>query len=157
LKIKTKILSTHTADSKPVKQEVNGTVTLPSIVFPGLSICSLHVCLTCLRSVLPAVSQFCLFCLFEVCLSASLYQCFFFQTDCFSINVFFFSLPTRLAIISFCLTCLSVHKYSVYLSILPLRKYVCLSICLSIYLPICLFVHRLHLCVNPSVCLSLNF
>jgi hypothetical protein len=30
-----KIVSCHTADSKPVKQEVNGTVILPPLVFPG--------------------------------------------------------------------------------------------------------------------------
>jgi hypothetical protein len=35
LKIKTKIVSCHTADSKPVKQEVNSTVILPPLVFPG--------------------------------------------------------------------------------------------------------------------------
>ena len=34
LQIKTKIVSCHTADSKPVKQEVNGTVILPRLVFP---------------------------------------------------------------------------------------------------------------------------
>jgi hypothetical protein len=33
---KNKIVSSHTADSKPVKQEVNGTVILPPLVFPGL-------------------------------------------------------------------------------------------------------------------------
>ncbi len=33
--IKTKIVSCHIADSKPVKQEVNGTLILPSLVFPG--------------------------------------------------------------------------------------------------------------------------
>ncbi len=38
LKIKTKIVSCHTADSKPVKQEVNGTVILPPLVFPGQTI-----------------------------------------------------------------------------------------------------------------------
>jgi hypothetical protein len=32
---KTKIVSCHTADSKPVKQEVNCTVILPPLVFPG--------------------------------------------------------------------------------------------------------------------------
>ncbi len=37
LEIKTKIVSCHTADSKPVKQEVNGTVILPPLVFPGWS------------------------------------------------------------------------------------------------------------------------
>ncbi len=37
LQIKTKIVSCHTADSKPVKQEVNGTLILPNLVFPGLS------------------------------------------------------------------------------------------------------------------------
>ncbi len=35
MKIKTKIVSSHTADSKPVKQEVNCTVILPHLVFPG--------------------------------------------------------------------------------------------------------------------------
>jgi hypothetical protein len=35
LKIKTKNVSSHTADSKPVKQEVNGTVILPPFVFPA--------------------------------------------------------------------------------------------------------------------------
>ncbi len=34
-KIKTKILCCHTGDSKPVKQEVNGTVILPPLEFPG--------------------------------------------------------------------------------------------------------------------------
>ncbi len=36
LQLKTKIVSSHTADSKPVKQEVNGTVILPPLIFPGL-------------------------------------------------------------------------------------------------------------------------
>jgi hypothetical protein len=35
LQIKTKIVSCHTADSKPVKQEVNDTVILPPLVFPA--------------------------------------------------------------------------------------------------------------------------
>ncbi len=35
LQIKTKIFSCNTADSKLVKQEVNGTVILPPLVFPG--------------------------------------------------------------------------------------------------------------------------
>ena len=35
LQIKTKIVSYHTADSKPAKQEVNGTVILPPLVFTG--------------------------------------------------------------------------------------------------------------------------
>jgi len=34
LQIKTKIISSHTADSEPVKQEVNGTVILSHLVFP---------------------------------------------------------------------------------------------------------------------------
>jgi len=37
MQIKTKIVSCHTADSKPVKQEVNSTVILPPLVFPGLT------------------------------------------------------------------------------------------------------------------------
>ncbi len=35
LQIKTKIDSCHTANSKPVKQEVNGTLILPPLVFPA--------------------------------------------------------------------------------------------------------------------------
>ena len=38
LQIKTTIVSCHTTDSKPVKQEVNGTVTLPPLVFPGSTV-----------------------------------------------------------------------------------------------------------------------
>jgi hypothetical protein len=38
LQIQTKIVSCHTADSKPVKQEVNGTVMLPPLVFADLTI-----------------------------------------------------------------------------------------------------------------------
>jgi hypothetical protein len=34
--MKTKIASCHTADSIPIKQEVNGTVILPPLVFPAL-------------------------------------------------------------------------------------------------------------------------
>ncbi len=37
MQIKTIIVRCHTADSKPVKQEVNGTVILPPLVFPGLA------------------------------------------------------------------------------------------------------------------------
>jgi hypothetical protein len=36
LQIKTKIVSCHKADSKPVKQEVNSPVILPPLVFPKL-------------------------------------------------------------------------------------------------------------------------
>jgi len=35
LQIKTNIVSCHTADSKPVKLDVNGTAILPSLVFPA--------------------------------------------------------------------------------------------------------------------------
>jgi hypothetical protein len=42
LQIKTTIVSCHTADSKPDKQEVNGTVILPPLVFPGLSLSLYH-------------------------------------------------------------------------------------------------------------------
>jgi hypothetical protein len=38
LQIKIKVFSCHMADSKRVKQEVNGTVILPPLVFPGLTI-----------------------------------------------------------------------------------------------------------------------
>ncbi len=37
LQIKTKIVSCHTPDYKPVKQEVNGIVILPPLVFPGVT------------------------------------------------------------------------------------------------------------------------
>jgi hypothetical protein len=35
LQVKTKIVICHTADFKPVKQEVNSTVILPPLVFPA--------------------------------------------------------------------------------------------------------------------------
>ncbi len=35
---KTKIVLFHTVDSKPVKQEVNGTMILPPLVFPAVTI-----------------------------------------------------------------------------------------------------------------------
>jgi hypothetical protein len=38
LQIKTKIVSCHTANSKPVKQEVNGTLMLPPLVFPAVAV-----------------------------------------------------------------------------------------------------------------------
>jgi hypothetical protein len=38
LQIKTKNVSCHTADSKPVKQEVNGTLMLPFLVFLDLTL-----------------------------------------------------------------------------------------------------------------------
>jgi hypothetical protein len=37
LQIKTKTVSSRTGDSKPVKQEVNGTVIPPPLVFPVLA------------------------------------------------------------------------------------------------------------------------
>ncbi len=40
--MKTKIVSYHSADSKPVKQEVNGTVILPPLVFPSRR-CRVHM------------------------------------------------------------------------------------------------------------------
>ncbi len=38
------IVSCHTTDSKQVKQEVNGTVILPLVVFPGLTFKGLFTC-----------------------------------------------------------------------------------------------------------------
>ncbi len=43
LNIKTKTVSYHTADSKPVKHEVNGTVILPPLVFAVYTIKTLWV------------------------------------------------------------------------------------------------------------------
>jgi hypothetical protein len=40
---KTIIVSSHTANSKAVKLEVNGTVILPSLVFPGCSIIAVNL------------------------------------------------------------------------------------------------------------------
>jgi len=40
---KTKIVSCHTADTKPVKQEVNSRVILPPLVFPASSWNSLRM------------------------------------------------------------------------------------------------------------------
>jgi hypothetical protein len=38
LEIKTKIVSSHTADSKRIQQEVDGTVIFPPLVFPGFDL-----------------------------------------------------------------------------------------------------------------------
>ncbi len=43
MQIKTKIVSCHTAGSKTVKQEANGTVILPPLVFPGLGVSKIVV------------------------------------------------------------------------------------------------------------------
>ncbi len=40
----TNIVNCHTADSKPVKQEVNGTVILPHLVFPANAAVLAGVC-----------------------------------------------------------------------------------------------------------------
>ncbi len=45
LQIKLNIVSCHIADSKPVKQEVNSTVILPPLVFPGTF--DLHIKVPC--------------------------------------------------------------------------------------------------------------
>ncbi len=39
-----KIVSCHTADSKPVKQEVNGTVILPPLAFPDCMDAPMQCC-----------------------------------------------------------------------------------------------------------------
>ncbi len=43
LQTKTKIVNCHTADSKPVKQEVNGTVILPTFSIPCVYSKKLHM------------------------------------------------------------------------------------------------------------------
>ncbi len=55
LQIKTKIVSCHTDDSKPVKQEINCTVILSLLAFPGLDIPMLFTSLAwaCLETLLP--------------------------------------------------------------------------------------------------------
>jgi len=40
---KTKIVSSHTTDSRAVKLEVNGSVILPFLVFPGCSIIAVNL------------------------------------------------------------------------------------------------------------------
>jgi len=54
---KTKIVSCHKADSKPVKQEVIGTVILPLLVFPATSI--KNVTLTPLNGVYVKILTHC--------------------------------------------------------------------------------------------------
>jgi hypothetical protein len=56
LQIKTKIVSCHTADSKPVKQEVNGTVILPPLVFPALTVAVLITAVESLMVKVPGGS-----------------------------------------------------------------------------------------------------
>ncbi len=52
MQVKTKIVSCHTAESKPVKQEVIGTVILPPLVFPAISLQTL-VSVTKVKSLIP--------------------------------------------------------------------------------------------------------
>jgi hypothetical protein len=56
LQIKTKFVSCHTANSKTAKQEVNGTVILPPLVFPGLRFQSvLWACITLIKCLINFV------------------------------------------------------------------------------------------------------
>jgi hypothetical protein len=67
LQIKTKIVSCHTAYSKPVKQEVNRTVILPPLVFPDSSF--IH---SFIHSFIQSVSQSeCVIILYIVSLSVA--------------------------------------------------------------------------------------
>ncbi len=59
LQIKTKIFSCHTADSKPVKQEVNSTVILPPLVFPELGDVIFAQLVCPLNDVIFCLHQFC--------------------------------------------------------------------------------------------------
>jgi hypothetical protein len=56
LQIKTKIVSCHTADSKPVKQEVNSTMILPLLVFPGSSLPLLEMTESILKAYITGAS-----------------------------------------------------------------------------------------------------
>jgi hypothetical protein len=58
LQIKTKIVSCHAADSKPVKQEVNGTVILPPLAFPGQTNNQNKNVFT-IKKVSPFIKKFC--------------------------------------------------------------------------------------------------
>jgi hypothetical protein len=52
LQVKTKFVSSHIDDSKPVRQEVNGTVILPPLIFHGYAIYAIFVLRT-----LESISQ----------------------------------------------------------------------------------------------------
>ncbi len=127
---------------------------LPPLVFPSLSICSVHVCLTCLLSVTPGVclafSKFCLF----VCLSV--YQCFCFRPDCFFINLFSTAFLTahQFICLSARLVCLFTNIQSICLSFLCVSMSVYPSTCLSICLYVRLFIFCIYVSILQSVCLS---
>jgi hypothetical protein len=57
LQIKTKIVSCHTTDSKPVKQEVNSTVIFPPLVFPGMCVLSMRISLAVCVKIKSTVFQ----------------------------------------------------------------------------------------------------
>jgi hypothetical protein len=71
LQIKPKIVSCHTTNSEPVKQEVNGTVILPLLVFPGPKHCLAAWLLGCLAAWLLG----CLAAWLLGCLAAWLHGC----------------------------------------------------------------------------------
>ncbi len=80
LQIKTKIVSYHTAYSKPVKQEVNGTVILTPLVFPGVCVC---VCV--------CVWVFACVCLFMHACNCCTYSLFEFFQLFFIFSIFMFA------------------------------------------------------------------
>ncbi len=119
LQIETKIVSRHTANSKPVKQEVNGTVILPPSSIPWL--CCIHIPLpVCLSACLP------------VCLSISMYVYLSVNLiQVISTYVYFISLS-----LSVCLPLHVPDKQSISLSFnLSACPFLHLSFCLSASLP----------------------
>ncbi len=54
-----KIVSCHTAETKPVKQEVNGTVILPPLVFPGVVIKMINLCFILLDNYVSIIELVC--------------------------------------------------------------------------------------------------
>ncbi len=57
MQIKTKIVSSHTAESKPVKQEVNRTLILLPLVFPDPAVSQQSACVIFSLSFSPSISR----------------------------------------------------------------------------------------------------
>ncbi len=140
--------------SKLVKQEGNGTVLLPSLVFPDLCV-RLFVCLSVCLPVFLSVSQ-------PVCQSES-----FCQSACPSFCLYV-CLPSFISVKSVCLSYLFLNQFvflSVWMSSSPLVslsiylyfcQLACPPVCLYVCLPSFLSVSQsVGLSVCLSICLSL--
>jgi hypothetical protein len=162
LQIKTKIVSCHTAHSKPVKQDVSDTspFSVPCFMFQTVF---LRVCACVYVSSLSVCMYVCMYVCFTFLHSVSLHVCYsFFPSVCLSVRLSIcifvclnVSLLVRLSVCEFiCLSFLLLICPSIHLSV---YQYIHLSVLSSILPFVCLSVHpSIHLSVCLSICLPFH-